>query len=416
MGESRLSAAKLSAVALTSFWLAQAISLFGDRLNNFSLVALISSYSDNPSITLSELYLAMFLPLFILAPFIGLVVDRLNKRWILVITDVIRAVLVFLIPFVYFTGGSFLGIFAIVFILSTGNLFFLPAKSALIPEIVPSEKLVKVNSILWTAGIIGMIAGFLGGGVIFDRLSWKYCFYLDAATYLASSVLLIVLLFHPTEEIQRGERKEGNKDRNVFKMIAVAVRELRSSVELLKPMVVQVLIFIGAGGASVLAVPLIKEATPEGSPLGLSYTGIAVGAGMGTGSYIANKVKTKAGSRTIIEILFFILLMPSITIMATVHNMYGIIISGYLCGLFSSPLIILSETELQRESHWSLRGRIFSFREILTKSFFLISAFILSYLNNFLDKRTLLIALGLFLASAGTIWTAVTSARLAKNS
>ncbi len=100
MGESRLSAAKLSAVALTSFWLAQAISLFGDRLNNFSLVALISSYSDNPSITLSELYLAMFLPLFILAPFIGLVVDRLNKRWILVITDVIRAVLVFLIPFV----------------------------------------------------------------------------------------------------------------------------------------------------------------------------------------------------------------------------------------------------------------------------------------------------------------------------
>ena len=81
-------------IILTSFWIAQAISLFGDRLNNFSLVALISRFASDPSITLSELYLAMFLPLFILAPIIGVAIDHLEKRWILIITDFLRALLV----------------------------------------------------------------------------------------------------------------------------------------------------------------------------------------------------------------------------------------------------------------------------------------------------------------------------------
>jgi len=411
MDRDRISTTDITAAALTSFWLAQAISLFGDRLNNFSLVALISTYSQDPSMTLAALYLSMFLPLFILAPMIGLVVDRLDKRWILIITDIVRAGLVFLIPFVYSTGDNFLGIFIIVFILSTGNLFFLPAKSALIPEIVPSEKLVRVNSILWTAGIIGMVAGFLGGGIIFDRLSWRHCFYLDAGTYLASSALLVILLFQRSREIHDVEPGVDKSEKNIFMLIASAASELKTRIELLKPMIVQILIFVGAGGASVLVVPLIKEVTPQGSSLGLSYTGIAVGAGMGTGSYLANKIKGMEESKAAAEMVFFILLLPSVAVMALIHSLPGLIVGGYFSGLLSAPLIILSETKLQRESRRSLRGRIFSFREILTKSFFLISAFILSYLNKFIDKRMLLIALGLFLASAGTIWIALSEAK-----
>jgi len=399
-------------IMLASFWTAQAISLFGDRLNNFSLVALISRFANDPSITLSELYLAMFLPLFILAPVIGVVVDHLEKKWILIVTDFLRALLVALIPFVYNQGGSFLGIFILVFLLSTGNLFFLPAKSAIVPELVSRDKLVKVNSFLWIAGIVGVIAGFLGGGVIFDKLSWKYCFYIDALTYFISSMLLITLLMHKSaKRISTPDLKGMGK--NTLALIAEGIKELKGSIELKKPMFTQVLIFFGAGGFSVLAVPIIKSASFNESSMGLSYAGIAVGAGMGVGSYIANRIKNFR-SIWLFETLFFLLLAPAVSIMPAMNNMTSVILSCSITGLCASPLIILSETELQKRSSEFLRGRIFSLRDILTKSFFLISAFLISFLDNFLSRNLLLIILGLFLACIGTIWIVVSSLRVKK--
>ena len=130
---------------LTIFWISQTISLFGDRLNNFSLAALINRFAENPSLTLSKLSLAMYLPLFILAPLVGILLDKLDKRWVIVLPDIARGIIVLLIPLFFLRTGSFLPVFALVFILSTGNLFFLPAKSALIPELVPHDKLVKTN-------------------------------------------------------------------------------------------------------------------------------------------------------------------------------------------------------------------------------------------------------------------------------
>jgi len=399
-------------IILASFWTAQAISLFGDRLNNFSLVALISRFSSDPSITLSELYLAMFLPLFILAPVIGVAIDHLEKKWILIVTDFLRALLVVLIPFVYSQGGSFLGIFILVFLLSTGNLFFLPAKSAIIPELVSRDRLVKVNSFLWIAGIVGVIAGFLGGGIIFDKLSWKYCFYIDALTYFTSSMLLITLLLHKSaKRISTPDIKGMGK--NTLSLIAEGIKELKGSIALKKPMFTQVLIFFGGGGFSVLAVPIIKGASSDGSSMGLSYAGIAVGAGMGIGSYIANRIKNFQRI-WLFETLFFLLLAPAVSIMPAMNNMTSVILSCSITGLCASPLIILSETELQKRSSEFLRGRIFSLRDILTKSFFLISAFLTSFLDNFLPGSLLLIILGLFLACIGTIWIVVSSLRVTK--
>ncbi|MCK4548807.1 MAG: MFS transporter, partial [Candidatus Krumholzibacteria bacterium] len=188
-----LAATAISTGLFTAFWTAQAVSLFGDRLNNFSLVALVNRFSDDPSLQLSGIYAAMYLPVFLLAPIAGVIVDRLSKRWILAATDLARGLLVLLIPAAFTSTGSFIPVMAVVFMISAGNLLFLPAKSGLLPEIVPPDKLVKVNSILWIAGIAGVIGGFLGGGIIFDYFSWQSCFYLDGVTYIFSALLLTVI-------------------------------------------------------------------------------------------------------------------------------------------------------------------------------------------------------------------------------
>jgi DHA3 family macrolide efflux protein-like MFS transporter len=387
----------------TMFWAAQAVSLFGDRLNNFSLMALVNMYSHKPSMTLASFYLAMSLPLYLLAPFIGAMLDRLNKRWVLVTTDICRGVLSCVIPIAFLKTGHFFPVMAIVFLLATGNLFFLPAKSALIPELVPPSQLVRVNSILWAAGIVGVIGGFLGGGVIFDYFSWPACFYIDGITYFTSAVLLLGIALHGRK------RSAGEAPRKVYHpglrtAIIEGVQAIKSTPALIRPLGVQCLVFIGAGGFSVLALALIKERSAAGSSMGLSVAGIAIGLGMGLGSLLASALGSARRSREHLESGLFIMLLPAAALMLFGPGLATIIVAALIVGFAVSPLVIISEAELQRESGETMRGRIFSFREILARSFFIASAFGFSALGELLEKNVVLAILGLFLACMGLIW------------
>jgi len=387
---------------LTFFWIAQAVSLFGDRLNNFSLVALINKFAQNPGMTLSKVYLAMYLPIFVLAPLIGVLLDKLDKRWVLVVTDILRGALVMLIPPLFIRTDSFLPIYGVAFLLSTANLFFLPAKSGLVPELVREDRLVRINSTLWVAGIFGVIGGFLGGGFIFDYLSWSACFYLDGVTYLISAALLVSIALHRSEGGLSRRRSEA-RSLSLVSAIREGLRVVRRTREIRGPLGLQTLIFFAAGGFSVLAIVLIGEASPPGSSLGLSVAGLAAGLGMGVGSIVANRMPGDRALRRRVEAALLALFVPGTAAIA-VGGLALISLGAFICGLAASPLIIISESELQRRVTSGMRGRIFSFREILIRGFFLLSAFLFSALGNFAGRGLLLFLLGLFLALSGIIW------------
>lgn len=387
---------------LTFFWIAQAVSLFGDRLNNFSLVALINRFAQNPGMTLSKVYLAMYLPIFVLGPLIGVLLDKLDKRWVLVVTDILRGALVMLIPPLFVRTGSFLPIYGVAFLLATGNLFFLPAKSGLVPELVREDHLVRINSTLWVAGIFGVMGGFLGGGFIFDYLSWSACFYLDGVTYLLSAALLVSIALHRSGEGVSRRRSEA-KSLSLVAAIREGLRVVRRTREIRGPLGLQTLIFFAAGGFSVLAIVLIGEASPPGSSLGLSVAGLAVGLGMGVGSIVANRMPSDRAPRRRVEAALLALFVPGTAAIAG-GGLALIGLGTFTCGLAASPLMIISESELQRRVTSGMRGRIFSFREILIRSFFLLSAFLFSALGNFAGRGLLLFLLGLFLALSGIIW------------
>jgi len=322
-----------------------------------------------------------------------------------VVTDAFRGALVMLIPPLFVRANGFLPVYGIVFLLATGNLFFLPAKSGLVPELVPEERLVKINSTLWIAGIVGVVGGFLGGGFIFDYLSWPACFYLDGATYIVSSALLVSIALH---------RGEGDSDRpragTPSLPLAAAIREgiraVRGSRAIRGPLGLQTLIFFAAGGFSVLAIVLIRDASPPESSLGLSAAGLSVGLGMGAGSIIANHLPADPRVRRRVESGLLFLFAPGTAAIA--GGGLELICSGaFACGLAASPLMIVTESELQRHITREMRGRIFSFREVLTRSFFLLSAFLFSLLGDFAGRGLLLFLLGLFLALSGIVWIRV---------
>ena len=90
----------------------------------------------------------------------------------MVVSDALRAGMVALIPILYPFTHHTLPVYALVFGLFTCNVFFLPSKSAITPELVPAPQLLSANALLAAAGIAATAFAALGGGWIVDHWGW----------------------------------------------------------------------------------------------------------------------------------------------------------------------------------------------------------------------------------------------------
>src|SRR5262245_23299951 len=186
-----------------ALWWGPLISLWGDRLNYLALNRPARPHTGDhhhpgqSSLMLSLHGTVSVLPVLLFAPFAGPWVDRWNLRSVLIVSDLMRALCVLAIPFIYNATHLATPVWTLVFLLFTCNVFFLPAKSAMTPEIVPKEQLLSANTLLAVAGIVGTIAGFAMGGWVVDHWGWPTAILMDAATYGVSVISLACIRYRP---------------------------------------------------------------------------------------------------------------------------------------------------------------------------------------------------------------------------
>ena len=182
-----------------AFWLAQTISLFGDRLHQVALLALVLALTNSPTLT-GLVLLSATLPNILLGPIAGTFVDRWEHKRVLIASDLIRAVLVLALPFAAMTNVVL--VYPLVFLITTVSLFFRPAKTALLPRIVRDEDVMAANSATWTADTLADIIGFPLAGLFVIFLgstpdSIGLAFFADSATYVLSALLLVGISVTP---------------------------------------------------------------------------------------------------------------------------------------------------------------------------------------------------------------------------
>src|SRR5439155_13860179 len=175
-----------------ALWLGQFVSIFGDRLHYLALLALIVERAHDPLNPTPELALVpavSFLPTILIGPLAGALVDSWEMRRILVISDVLRGCLVLLLIPAAARGGLPAAFF-VVFLLYVVNSFFLPARSAIVPDLVQGNELTEASSLATLAGVAATITGALLGGILVERAGWRWGFGIDAATYFVSAGFL----------------------------------------------------------------------------------------------------------------------------------------------------------------------------------------------------------------------------------
>jgi hypothetical protein len=150
-------------VPFSAMWTGQLISLFGDRVNQLALAFLVLQMTDSP-LAVGLVFVAATLPNLLLGPIAGTLVDRWDQKQVMVVSDLLRAAAVLLIPIAAVTSLPL--VYPLVFLVTAISIFFRPARTAVLPRIVRRDELVTANSATWLGETLADVVGYpLAGNV-----------------------------------------------------------------------------------------------------------------------------------------------------------------------------------------------------------------------------------------------------------
>jgi MFS family permease len=249
---------------------AQTISRWGDTVNTVALVVLVFQLTGS-GLGVSGVVIAEILPVLLLAPIAGAVVDRLPRVRVMVGADLTRMALAAALPLV---DQHPVAVFAIAFGLSAGSVFFNPASASALPSIVDEDELVAANSGLWSAAVISQITLAPLAGVLVAVWGPAPAFWFNAATFAVSALTLTRLrLPHPPAPITPASWTARVLEGPRLLLRDRLLRLLAS---------VQLMAALSAGATSALLVVLAEQHLGTGpGGFGLLLGAIGVGAALG---------------------------------------------------------------------------------------------------------------------------------------
>jgi MFS family permease len=180
----------------TALWTGQLISLFGDRMHQIALAFLVLALTNSP-IAVAFVFVAATIPNLLLGPIAGTFVDRWDQKQVMVVSDLLRAAIVLLIPAAALL--NILLVYPLVLVLTSVSIFFRPARTAVLPRVVEEDELLTANSATWISETLADVIGYPLAGlfIAFLGASLPLAFWLDAATYVASAVLIATMSIPP---------------------------------------------------------------------------------------------------------------------------------------------------------------------------------------------------------------------------
>lgn len=251
-------------------WSARTASQWGDIFATVALSLLVFDLTGS-ALGVSAIVAVEIIPVLVLAPFAGTLVDRLPRIQVMVAADLLRAVLA---TALIFTSGSIAAVYVIAFALSVGAVVFNPATNSTLPTLAADRELIAANSGIWTAAVLSQIALAPLAGILYAALGPGPAFGINAASFLVSAATLAGLRL-PTAPAP-------TRRRGFFADAAAGVRLLAGD-RLLRALAAgQVLAALSAGATSALLVVLAQDhlrLPPSG--YGLLLGAIGVGAALG---------------------------------------------------------------------------------------------------------------------------------------
>jgi MFS family permease len=172
-------------------WWAQVISLTGDWFNTIALSTLVVAYSsENQGLAISGLLLARFVPPMLISPISGVLVDRFDRKQLIIWSNLLRAGIV-LLMLLTTTGSQWLWLIYLLTVLQfTLSAVFEPAQNAMIPNTIRPDDLVVANTLNSTTWSVILALGAAIGGLVSSAFGTETALIIDAITFGLAALLV----------------------------------------------------------------------------------------------------------------------------------------------------------------------------------------------------------------------------------
>jgi MFS family permease len=268
-------------------WTGQVVSEIGDHFNNIAVFSLALA-TTRSGMVVSGVMLARAIPAVMAGPMAGVVLDRLDRKQIMIASDLIRAVVA--LGFILAIGrpDTWL-LYVLSALLMFASPFFTSGRSAILPSIATKEELHTANSLTQTTQWTTLTVGAFLGGASVTQFGYKWAFFFNALSFLFSA-LCISRLKAPGGGF-RAERRDLTENDVVrpWHEYMEGLRYMGSS-----PLILGIaLLAVGwasGGGAAQILFSLFGELVFHKGPAGIGYLWAAAGVGLLAGGAFAHRL------------------------------------------------------------------------------------------------------------------------------
>lgn len=371
-------------------WMAQVVSSLGDWTGLVAVLAIAARIGgSSPEAAIGIVMSARLIPGFFLASVGGVLVDRWDRKKVMVCCDIGRGLVMATLPFVESVAGLFLA----SLLLEILTLLWSPAKEATVPNLVPARKLTTANSLSLAAAYgtfplgsalfasLTKVAEFLGdhaGFLDFLKLNQEsLAIYADVATFFTSALLISTLTI-PRRRVSQTREPLSETDPGPARPFSRTVDEVKEGWHFIRtsPVVRSVMVGLGTGliGGGMVAPlgPTFATRVLHAGPAGFGLLLTALGMGVAIGVVGLSTVQRRLPQQFIFPLAVLgagASMMVAVSMSSLGPTMLFITIMGICAG----AVYVLGFTILQESVDDELRGRIFATLYTLSRLCLLVS-------------------------------------------
>lgn len=389
--------------AFLRLWVAQVVSALGDWLGFLAITILAANVgAGSGGAAVGLVMSARIIPGFFLSPWAGVMIDRWDRKRVMVTCDLIRAGVIALLPFV----RSVLGLVIASLVLEVCTLLWSPAKEASVPNLVPKDKLTSANSLSLAAAygtfpiaavvfaLLAQLAKTLGG------ISWlsvlktdqeALAFYVDMATFIVSASLIGRLHLNDQERREKARAKvdeNGNGRRIDFVQTFHELKEGWRFI-FMNPVVRSVNLGLATGliggGMVVPLGSIFSRDVLNAGPAGYGGFITALGFGVAVGVLLLSVTQRRLPKAQIFELSLFGAGSALIGA-AAMSSLTAASVFTFALGVCAGAAYVVGFSLLHEHVEDELRGRIFSALYTIVRLCLLIAFAVGPFLSDAADR------------------------------
>ena len=384
-------------------WIGQVVSEIGDHFNNIAVFSLALANTKS-GLVVSGVMLARAIPAVLAGPLAGVLLDRLDRKRVMIASDLVRAVVALLFILTVRQTDTWL-LYVLSGLLMFASPFFTSGRSSILPAIATRDELHTANSLTQTTQWTTLTIGTFLAGVAVTQFGYEWAFALNATSFLVSALCISRL---------RGPER-GFRPRRTALTEAEVVRPWREYTDGLRYMRGSPLIFgialIGVGwatggGAAQILFSVFGELVFHRGPAGIGIIWGSAGVGLLIGGAFAYWWRARASfrdyKRTIV--VCYVIHGGAYIVFSQMRSFAWALVFIALSRAAVAVSSVLNYSQLLRHVSDEYRGRVFATMESMVWSTMMISMMLAGIASQHWDPRTIAALAGALSSTTAIFW------------